>query len=63
MKLAEPGAGFQSKVRKYNNYYIYCIDFLFLPAERQSGESRVDARGFQNNHECRYHPFLSDIAI
>jgi len=34
---------FKSSAYKYNIFYIYCIDFVLLQAERESGEPRVDA--------------------
>ena len=52
---------FKSKYLKYNNYYMYCIDFSLLLAERGVGRT-VRRRVSPNNHECRFHPFLSDIA-
>ena len=34
---------FKSSTYKYNIFYIYCIDFVLLQAERESGEPHVDA--------------------
>jgi hypothetical protein len=34
---------FKSSAYKYYIFYIYCIDFVLLQAERESGEPRVDA--------------------